>query len=170
LPLYPFTDLWGKGAGWGLLGAFSLMVGLMPWLPPLRRAGAAAVDLTHCNGCGRCAEDCPYEAIRMVRRSDGRAFPAQAQVNPSLCAACGICMGACPYSVPFRRTGELKTGVDLPDYPFCRRELRKDGRGCQVSGVKERTQPAVGCQGDGRGRRYACTARSSGNSADIMGD
>ena len=76
----------------------------MPWLPPLRRAKPAQVDLAHCNGCARCAEDCPYEAIRMVRRTDGLPFPTQAQVNPSLCVSCGICVGACPSSTPFRRT------------------------------------------------------------------
>jgi ferredoxin/coenzyme F420-reducing hydrogenase delta subunit len=116
LPLYPLTDLWGKGAVWGFLGAFSLMVGLMPWLPPLRRAKAPEIDLAHCNGCTRCAEDCPYEAIRMVRRTDQLPFPTQAQVNPAICVSCGICVGACPSSTPFRRSSELKTGIDLPDY------------------------------------------------------
>ncbi len=118
LPLYPLMDFWSKGAVWGLLGAFSLMIGLMPWLPPLRRAKPAEVDLAHCNGCARCAEDCPYEAIRMVRRTDGMPFPAQAQVNASLCVSCGICVGACPSSTPFRRTEGLRTGIDLPDYPL----------------------------------------------------
>jgi ferredoxin len=99
-----------------LLGAFFVMLGLMPWLPPLRRAKPAVVDLDHCNGCTRCAEDCPYEAIRMVRRTDGKPFPTEAEVNPSLCASCGICVGACPSSTPFRRTEELRTGIDLPDY------------------------------------------------------
>ena len=124
LPLYPLTDIWGNGAVWAFLGAFSLMLGLMPWLPPLRRAKAAEVDLAHCNGCARCAEDCPYEAIRMVRRSDGLPFPTEAQVNPSLCVSCGICVGACPSSTPFRRSQELRTGIDLPDYSLQRlREL-----------------------------------------------
>jgi ferredoxin/coenzyme F420-reducing hydrogenase delta subunit len=116
LPLYPLTDIWGKGAVWAFLGAFLLIVGLMPWLPPLRRAKPVEVDLAHCNGCARCAEDCPYEAIRMVHRTDGMPFPTQAQVSPSLCVACGICMGACPSSTPFRRTQDLKTGIDLPEY------------------------------------------------------
>jgi len=123
LPLYPLTNIWGNGAVWAFLGAFSLMIGLMPWLPPLRRARAAEVDLVHCNGCARCVEDCPYEAIRMIGRTDGMPFPTQAQVNPSLCVSCGICMGACPSSTPFRRSADLKTGIDLPDYSL--RELRE---------------------------------------------
>jgi quinol-cytochrome oxidoreductase complex cytochrome b subunit/coenzyme F420-reducing hydrogenase delta subunit/ferredoxin len=116
LPLYPLTDIWGNGAVWAFIGAFFLMIGAMPWLPPLRRAKAAEIDLEHCNGCARCAEDCPYEAIRMVRRTDGMHFPTEASVNPSLCVSCGICVGACPSSTPFRRTEDLKTGIDLPDY------------------------------------------------------
>jgi ferredoxin/coenzyme F420-reducing hydrogenase delta subunit len=108
---------------WAFLGVFSLMIGLMPWLPPLRRARAAEVDLAHCNGCARCAEDCPYEAIRMVGRTDGLPFPSQAQVNAALCTSCGICVGACPSSTPFRRSEELKTGIDLPDYTL--KELRE---------------------------------------------
>ena len=60
----------------------------------------------------------------MVRRSDGLPFPTEAQVNPSLCVSCGICVGACPSSTPFRRSQELKTGIDLPDYSLQRlREL-----------------------------------------------
>jgi ferredoxin len=123
LSLYPLTGIWGNGAVWAFLGAFSLMIGLMPWLPPLRRAKPAEIDLAHCNGCGRCAEDCPYEAIRMVRRSDDLPFPTEAEVNPSLCVSCGICVGACPSSTPFRRSEGLKTGIDLPDYSL--RELRE---------------------------------------------
>jgi ferredoxin len=123
LPLYPLADIWGKGGVWIFLGAFSVMIGLMPWLPPLRRAKAAEVDLAYCNGCGRCVEDCPYEAIRMVPRTDALPFPTQAQVNPSLCVSCGICVGACPSSTPFRRSDELRTGIDLPDYRL--RELRE---------------------------------------------
>ena len=122
LPLYPLTDIWSKGAVWAFLGAFFLMIGLMPWLPPLRRARTAEIDLAHCNGCERCAEDCPYEAIRMVRRTDGMPFPTQAEVNPALCVSCGICVGACPSSTPFRRTEDLKTGIDLPDFSL--KELR----------------------------------------------
>ena len=123
LPLYPLTNIWSNGTVWALLGAFSLMIALMPWLPPLRRAKPAEIDLAHCNGCARCAEDCPYEAIRMIGRTDGMPFITQAQVNVSLCVSCGICVGACPSSTPFRRTQDLRTGIDLPEFSL--RELRE---------------------------------------------
>ncbi len=118
LPLYPLADLWSRGAIWALLGGFTLMLAVLPWLPPFRRPRAAEVTLDHCNGCGRCVEDCPYEAVRLVNRDDERPFLQQAQVNASLCVSCGICVGACPSSTPFRRTSELKTGIDLPDFPL----------------------------------------------------
>jgi ferredoxin len=90
------------------------MLAAMPWLPPLRRAPAAVVDLPNCNGCNRCVEDCPYEAIRLVPRTDGEPFPHQAEVDADLCVSCGICMGACPSSTPFRRVQDLRSGIELP--------------------------------------------------------
>jgi ferredoxin/coenzyme F420-reducing hydrogenase delta subunit len=136
LPLYPLTDIWGRGGVWAFLGVFSLMIGLMPWVPPLRRARVAVVDLAHCNGCARCAEDCPYEAIRLVGRTDGLPFPTQAQVNAAQCTSCGICVGACPSSTPFRRSEELKTGIDLPDFTL------KELRGRTIAAAKALQGPA----------------------------
>jgi len=59
----------------------------------------------------------------MVGRTDGMPFPTQAQVNPSLCVSCGICVGACPSSTPFRRSEDLRTGIDLPEFSL--KELRE---------------------------------------------
>jgi quinol-cytochrome oxidoreductase complex cytochrome b subunit len=78
LSLYPLGDVAGKGWMWGFLAVFSLMLGLMPWLPPFRRARAAVVDLAHCNGCTRCAEDChrpsrlPAQGAPRAGRGDRR--------------------------------------------------------------------------------------------------
>ena len=123
LPLYPLAERWGGWGLWALLVGVSTMLAAMPWLPPFRRAPPAEVDLPNCNGCNRCVEDCPYEAIRLVPRTDGLPFPHQAQVDPDLCVSCGICMGACPSSTPFRRADDLKTGIDLPGFPL--REVRE---------------------------------------------
>jgi len=156
LPLYPLTDLWSRGAVWALLGGFTLMLAVMPWLPPFRRARPAEVDLAHCNGCGRCVEDCPYEAVRLVGRTDGAPFPQQAQVNADLCVSCGICVGACPSSTPFRRTSELKTGIDLPDF-----SLRE---------VRERTEAvAAGLSGPARVLVFACKhGAAAGRASDTV--
>ena len=109
---------------WALVGGATLLLALLPWLPPRRRAPAARVDLANCNGCGRCFADCPYAAVTLQPRTDGKPLPRQAVVEPDLCASCGICAGACPSSTPFRSSGELVTGIDLPQRPM--HALRRD--------------------------------------------
>jgi len=118
LPLYPLTDYMPAGVIWGGLALFTIVLCAMPWLPPLKGPRVAEVFLDHCNGCARCVEDCPYAAIELVARTDGAPFPQQVRVRPERCVSCGICMGACPSSTPFRRTEELVTGIDLPDFPL----------------------------------------------------
>ena len=108
LGFYPLLESWPGAASWGMLGALILILLALPWLPPLKRAPVAVVDLANCNGCTRCANDCPYNAITMMPRTDGRAFEREAVVNPSLCVSCGICAGACPTSMPFRRASSYR--------------------------------------------------------------
>jgi coenzyme F420-reducing hydrogenase delta subunit/ferredoxin len=82
------------------------------------------VNLDHCNGCGLCFEDCPFDAITLQARSDGARYEHEVAVDPDLCGACGICAGSCPASNPFRTPrGELKTGIDMPQLPVD--ELRR---------------------------------------------
>ena len=116
--VYPVIDLWGAGGGWvlSLGGTFVLM--LMPWLPPRREKAIATVDLDNCNGCTRCAADCPYGAIEMGARTDDKPFDHQAVVDRSLCVSCGICVGSCPTSTPFRRAAALVPGIDLGWLPL----------------------------------------------------
>ena len=124
LAIYPLFDVWSFGAVWGLVGGGTLLLLLVPWLPPLRRPAPAVVVPAHCNGCGRCVEDCPYTAVALGPRTDGQAhFSHQAVVDASVCVSCGICVGACPSSTPFRRTTDLATGIDLPDLSL--QELRE---------------------------------------------
>lgn len=118
LPLYPLFETLPGPVTWGSSIALLVMFLAIPWLPPMRRASPARVDLANCNGCARCFADCPYSAITMVARSDGRPFEREARVNASLCVACGICAGACPTSTPFRRAAPLVPGIDLPDLPL----------------------------------------------------
>ena len=122
LPAYPLLDIWSGRTLWAFVGALSLLVAALPWLPPMRRVAVAAVDLDNCNGCKRCAEDCPFGAIVMGPRTDGLPFEQEAVVDPSICVGCGICAGACPTSTPFRRATELIPGIDLTQRPL--RELR----------------------------------------------
>lgn len=115
LAVYPMLDRVDGTTLWMILVGGSILLTLMPWLPPLKRAKPASVDLDNCNGCARCFADCPFGAITMVRRTDGLKYEQQAEVDPDLCMSCGICVGACPTATPFRRTSALTAGIELPD-------------------------------------------------------
>ncbi len=113
--LYPLMEVWSMGAVWALALAFLLLVSFLPWLPARKQEHRAEVWLDECSGCGLCVADCPYEALYMQARTDGhRRFNAEVMVIPKNCVSCGICVGSCPSSTPFRRTSELRTGIDLP--------------------------------------------------------
>ncbi len=114
LAIYPLLDLSSEAALWTGLWGLSFFFCALPWLPPLKHPPAAVVHLPDCTGCEFCAEDCPYGAIEMVPRNDGRNVALQAQVDPALCVSCGICTGSCPSSSPFRRQQPLRTGIELP--------------------------------------------------------
>ena len=133
LGFYPLLERWPAPATWGLGGALTLMLVALPWLPPLQRAPVAVVDLANCNGCTRCANDCPYNAITMVPRTDGRPFAREAAVDPSLCVSCGICAGACPTSMPFRRASALVPGIDLPGLSMAELRDRLDRAAAELT-------------------------------------
>lgn len=111
---YPLMDLWSMGAVWVLVAGVTLLLALLPWLPPKRTDPIAEVSLENCNGCGFCADDCPFEAIVMQPRSDNRPALREAAVIADNCVGCGICAGACPSSMPFRSVKVLESGIDLP--------------------------------------------------------
>ena len=111
---YPLLDIWSGDLLWGFAACLTLMLAALPWIPPMRRLPVAKVDLPNCNGCERCADDCPFNAITMAPRSDGLPFEREATVDAGACVSCGICAGACPTSTPFRRASDLVPGIDLP--------------------------------------------------------
>ncbi len=81
--------LWSAGLAAGLL--------IVPLVTARRGAAArlpSAVDPDLCVGCDQCSLDCPYGAITMVDRADGRS-DRLARVDPNLCVSCGICAGSC---------------------------------------------------------------------------
>jgi coenzyme F420-reducing hydrogenase delta subunit/Pyruvate/2-oxoacid:ferredoxin oxidoreductase delta subunit len=100
---------------WGVGATIVLAVLLVPIVtrpPAATRPSPSVVDERLCTGCEQCYLDCPYEAITMVARSDGRSTLV-ARVDPDLCTSCGICAGSCaPMGVgPPGRTGrdQLRT-------------------------------------------------------------
>ncbi|MBL6934829.1 MAG: cytochrome b N-terminal domain-containing protein [Alphaproteobacteria bacterium] len=124
LGFYPLIEIWSAGWVWLLLVGTSTVLSILPWAPPFKRSSPAVVDAANCNGCTRCFEDCPYGAVVMGPRDDGRPFPSIALVSADLCTACGICVGSCPASTPFRTSTQLVTGIDLPQFTLDK--LRKD--------------------------------------------
>jgi len=122
MAFYPIYDQWGPVALWVVAVGASVLLSILPWVPPEKTHDAPIVTLPQCNGCGRCYEDCPYGAITMMPRTDGLPYEQEAVVNPSNCTRCGICVGACPTSTPFRAEDELITGIDLQHFPL--REMR----------------------------------------------
>lgn len=115
LAVFPLQAVTSEGAVWTMLGGGTLLLAAVPWLWPGHKPAPAQVHLPDCTGCGFCAEDCPYGAIDMVPRTDGRRFDLQALVDPDLCVGCGICTGSCPSSSPFRRQVPLTSGIELSE-------------------------------------------------------
>jgi ferredoxin/coenzyme F420-reducing hydrogenase delta subunit len=134
LPAYPLIENLPGTATWTAALVFLLIMIAIPWLPPMKRAAVAVVNLDNCNGCTRCAEDCPYNAITMQVRSDGKPFEGEAVVDPSLCVSCGICAGACPTATPFRRMSELIPGIDIPDRSMAAIRADVDSEGSRLKG------------------------------------
>jgi quinol-cytochrome oxidoreductase complex cytochrome b subunit/coenzyme F420-reducing hydrogenase delta subunit len=119
LNVYPLLDKWPANQVWLLTTSVTLLLMIMPWLPPRKTGPAAEVHLNQCNGCGQCAEDCPFDAITVQARSDGARWKNEVIVNPAQCAACGICVASCHSSNPFRHaTSALETGIDMPQFPI----------------------------------------------------
>ncbi|MEO5331907.1 MAG: hydrogenase iron-sulfur subunit [Magnetococcus sp. YQC-5] len=114
LNIYPLVDVLGPGWAWSISTSITLLLMLLPWLPRKTELSPAVVNLQHCSGCSQCSLDCPYGAISMRRRTDGKQAQFEPTVNPTLCTACGICSGSCASSSPFRLPNTtLESGIEM---------------------------------------------------------
>lgn len=89
------TDRLGAGALWAAVLIGGVAFFSVPWLLAKGRARVAVVNESRCNACENCYHDCPYDAISMGPRTDGKAEMALAIVDPDKCLGCGICAGSC---------------------------------------------------------------------------
>lgn len=104
LPLYPMIASLQARYAWLFTGAGIIVLTFLPWFVKAKRLQKAVVHLETCNGCELCFKDCPYEAIYMRKRTDGRPYEFEAVVAEKKCASCGFCVGACDFHA-----------IDLPD-------------------------------------------------------
>lgn len=96
---------------WTVLVASTLVVLMVPWGARRERVAnwaPSVVDPRLCTGCDQCTQDCPWEAIAMVPRTDARPT-LMALVDPTRCVSCGICAGSC---APMGVGPPLRTGRD----------------------------------------------------------
>jgi ferredoxin len=55
------------------------------------------VDDAACNGCAKCVDACPVEAMTVVSANDPhKPRKRRAEVDVDLCLGCGVCIGVCP--------------------------------------------------------------------------
>jgi ferredoxin/coenzyme F420-reducing hydrogenase delta subunit len=94
LPLV-LTERLSGGVLWTLFLLGGAVMFSLPFVLARKRAQPALVVEARCNACRKCYSDCPYDAISMQPRTDGKDFDARAFVNADLCVGCGICAGSC---------------------------------------------------------------------------
>jgi ferredoxin/coenzyme F420-reducing hydrogenase delta subunit len=93
----PLSERLPAVAAWSAMGLMALVAVAIPRMVRRPREGSLApsgVDPRLCTGCNQCPQDCPWEAITMVQRADGRPT-LLAQVDSALCVSCGLCAGSC---------------------------------------------------------------------------
>ncbi|MGA2184092.1 MAG: 4Fe-4S dicluster domain-containing protein [Bryobacteraceae bacterium] len=67
------------------------------------------VDAGNCNGCGKCVEICPVEAMGLVSAGDPRhSKRKKAKLQQNLCLGCGVCVRICARNALSLRTREKR--------------------------------------------------------------
>jgi len=66
------------------------------------------VNQAECTGCGTCAEQCRFQAIRMVTGPD-EAAGTVARIDHEACSGCGLCIVICPEeAIPIDWGGDVR--------------------------------------------------------------
>jgi pyruvate formate lyase activating enzyme len=95
------------------------------------------VTASECNGCGRCVDLCPVEAIRLDPDNIGEIL----QVDRGLCTNCGQCVRAC-YRGALQNFGQYYTVDELFD--IVRKDelaYRNSGGGVTIAGGEPTFHP-----------------------------
>jgi ferredoxin len=55
------------------------------------------VEPSACNGCGKCVDTCPVEAMTLVSANDpAKPRKRRAELAADICLGCGVCTRVCP--------------------------------------------------------------------------
>ena len=92
--LFPFGLRLPPAVVWGGFILMGVTLSLIPWIRRRNVPLEIIVDDDLCTGCTLCVADCPYGALTMVPRDDGK-YRQVAAVVPDRCVGCGICLGSC---------------------------------------------------------------------------
>ena len=127
------------------------------------------LDSERCTGCGRCAEVCRFEAVRLgAADASGGRIPT---FDPFACEACGCCVDCCPQ-------GALKL-VDatvgetlLSDTPYgpmvhARLEPGAENSGKLVAAVRQRAASIAEAEGIDLAEHFEIRAAALVNKADL---
>ncbi len=79
---------------WTVFGLIGVVLVAIPWLSRRRPPPPIVIDEDRCTGCTLCVVDCPYGALEMVPRDDGK-HRQLAVLVPDRCVSCGVCIGSC---------------------------------------------------------------------------
>ncbi len=98
-------------APWLLIALAILFAAAIPWIfaRRIRKTDTAEalsgqaptvpwqtfVNQSRCHACTQCVQDCPFDAVHIVPRTDGKPFEGRALVDPARCVGCAVCVGSC---------------------------------------------------------------------------
>ena len=63
---------------------------------PVVTSAKPIIDYKKCDGCGLCAKECRFGAMKMVKGKPSAKLRVRPKVNPFLCEGCGVCEIVCP--------------------------------------------------------------------------
>lgn len=68
------------------------------WLNPVHTTNfLPRVQVRNCDGCGKCVNVCPVEAMTLVSANDPhRPRQRKAKLDEAICLGCGVCVNVCP--------------------------------------------------------------------------